>query len=120
VDEEPLTEGDLLAQWREATRAAELAERLAGLATQAAEQSDAQARASEQMVRLAEKTAIAAERAAHTARTAARNAADLADRNRHGRLREANDQLVDARANESEARDLYEQSERSTRERDPA
>ena len=71
VEEERLTAADLLMQWREATRAAELAERLAEVATRAADRSDASALASEQVAGMAEKAAVAAERAARTARSAA-------------------------------------------------
>ena len=71
VEEERLTTADLLMQWRDATRAAELAERLAEVATRAADQSDASALTSEQVAGMAEQAAVAAERAARTARRAA-------------------------------------------------
>ena len=65
-------------QWRDATRAAELAERLAEIATEAADHADRSALASDPIARMAEKAAVAAEHAARTARKAARQAADLA------------------------------------------
>lgn len=111
-----MTTADLLSQWRDATHAAELAERLAALAIQAAEQADANALASDQIARMAEKAAIAAERASVTARKAARHAAELAASNRNGRLRDADDAVVTARANEVEARRRYEDSESESRE----
>lgn len=111
VEEERLTTADLLMQWREATRAAQLAERLAELATRAADQSDASALASEQIARMAEKAAVAAERASQSARKAATRAAALAAENRGMRLREADEAVVNARASELEARLRYEHAD---------
>jgi hypothetical protein len=110
VEEERLTTADLLLQWREATRAAELADRLAELALSAAEQSDSNALASEQIARMAEKAAVAAERAAQSARKAATKASALALENRAQRLRDADEAVVTARASEAEARQRYELS----------
>jgi hypothetical protein len=111
VEEERLTTADLLTQWREATRAAELAERLAELATRAAERSDANAVAYEQIARMAEKAGIAAERASQSARKAATNAAAHAAEDRQLRLRDADEAVVNARASEIEARTRYERAE---------
>ena len=119
MEEERLTTADLLMQWREATRAAELAERLAEVATRAADQSDASALASEQIARMAEKAAVAAERASRSARNAATRAASLATENRSTRLREADEAVVSARASEAEARVRYEQAHRAGREGPP-
>ena len=80
VDDERPSTGELLTQWRDATRAAELAERLAEIASQAADQADRSALASDQIARMAEKAAVAAERAARSARKAARQAADSPSR----------------------------------------
>lgn len=120
VEEERVTTADLLLRWREATRAAELAERLAVVATQAADQTDANALASEQIAGLAEKAAAAAERAATTARKAATRAAALVSEHRHERLRDANAAVTAARASETEARERFEQQERTNGDRPSA
>ena len=113
MDDEQPTTGELLTQWRDATRAAELAERLAEIALQAADQADRSALASDHIARMAEKAAVAAERAARSARQAARQAADLAVENREQRLRVADEELVTARASESHARGRYHEAERA-------
>jgi hypothetical protein len=118
VEEEVPTTAELLEQWREATRAAELAERLADLATQAAEQADRSAVASEQIAKMAEKAANAAERAATTARKAAKQAEQLAEDNRGRRLPDAQSALEDARATEAGARDRYRAAERRRQDGD--
>lgn len=87
MEEERLTTADLLTQWRDATRAAELAERLAEVATRSADESDAKALASEQIARMAEKAGVAAERASRSARKAATTAAALAAEERQLRTR---------------------------------
>ena len=76
VNDELLTTSELLAQWRDSTRAAELAERLAEIASRAADRADRSALASNQIAGMAEKAAFAAERAALSARLGARRAAD--------------------------------------------
>ena len=76
VDDERPSTGELLTQWRDATRAAELAERLARSASEAAGQEDRSGLASDEIVWMAEKAAFAAERAARSARQGARLAAD--------------------------------------------
>jgi hypothetical protein len=113
VDDERPDTGELLAQWRDARRAAELAERLAEIASQAADQADWSALASDQIARMAEKAAVAAERAARSARKAARHAADLAAENREQRLRVADEELESARATEAQTRDRYHDAERT-------
>jgi len=55
VIDEPVTTADLLEAWREATRAADLAERLAKLAAETSERADLSADASEEVAKLAEK-----------------------------------------------------------------
>jgi hypothetical protein len=117
VDDERPSTGELLMQWRDATRAAELAARLAEMATQAADQADRSALASDQIARMAEKAALAAERAARSARKAARLAADLATENREQRLRIADEELVTARASEAQARGLYHEAEQAAGDR---
>jgi hypothetical protein len=117
VYDERLSTSELLMQWRDAKRAAELAERLAELATQAADQADRSALASDQIARMAEKAALAAERAARSARKAAGQAADLATENREQRLRVADDALVTARASEAHARGRYHEAEQAAGDR---
>lgn len=58
-----MSTSDLLEQWREATRAAELADRLVQLAQASAERSDNDALAAEEIAKMAEDTAEHAERA---------------------------------------------------------
>ena len=111
MDDERPTTGELLTQWRDATRAAELAERLADIASEAAGQADRSALASDQIARMAEKAAVAAERAARSARKAARMAADLAVEHREHRVRVADEELVTARASEDHARGRYHEAE---------
>ena len=79
-----MTTTNLLEQWREATRAADLAERLARLALESADLADEEALASEEIATLAEAAAESAARAATTARAAAERAKTLADA-KHGR-----------------------------------
>ena len=55
--EEPMTTGELLEQWREATRAAELADRLAKLAQASVERSDRDAVAAEEIAKIAQRAA---------------------------------------------------------------
>ena len=117
VDDERLSTSELLMQWRDATRAAELAERLAEIAAQAADQSDRGALASDQIARMAEKAAVAAERAARSARKAAGPAAERAVANRAPRLRGAAEARVTARASETEARGRFEDAEQATNRR---
>ena len=114
-DERPTT-ADLLEAWRETTRAAELAERLAQLALDAAEQADADAVAYEQIADMAETASAAALRAAENARTVATEARGRATQTRDVRLRDADQSLVDARADEDSARDKYHDREATVRE----
>ena len=106
------TTAELLAAWQDATRASELAERLATAAAEVADQLDRDAAALDNVVELAEATAAAAERAAESARGAARRAAQLAADNREHRLAEANAAALAARVDQGTARDRYEDSER--------
>jgi hypothetical protein len=76
--DEPVTTSDLLEKWREATRAAELARRLAGVAQQASTKADESVLASKEIAEMAERAARAAEEAAATARNAADRAAATA------------------------------------------
>jgi multidrug efflux pump subunit AcrA (membrane-fusion protein) len=84
VDEVVVSTSDLLDAWREAMRAAELAERLARLAEAAAEDADESAAASEEIARLAERAAVAAANAAQSARNSADRTASIAKERRDG------------------------------------
>jgi hypothetical protein len=117
VEEEVLTTEELLEQWRDATRAAELAERLAQLAAEGAERADQNAAAAEEIARMAERAAKAAERAAVSARKAATRAATFARESRAGRLADADQTLVDTRAEEAAARDRFHDAEQAARDR---
>jgi hypothetical protein len=108
---------ELLDAWRDATRAAELAERLATVALEAAQHADRTALTSEEIVTLADAAASAAERAAVTAREAATRARH--DATAFLRLdTEAADRAAAARAVAAEARDRYEDGERRRGMRD--
>lgn len=76
--EEPASTADLLRAWRDAIRAAELAERLAAEAAETAKHADLQADASAEIATLAERAAAAASRAAERATAAAAETAALA------------------------------------------
>ncbi len=111
VFDEPMTTEDLLAAWRDATRAAELAERLAARAREAAKEADRTALSSEEVARLAEQAAMAAEHAAREARAVADRAALLARDSRGARVPEAEQAASDARVAETEARGRYHDAE---------
>jgi hypothetical protein len=112
VDDIKVTSADLLEAWREATRAAALAERLARLALETAEQADRDVTATEGIATLAERAAEALEAAAKSARAAATDVADRARVNREMGVAEADQTLVQARGTEVEARDAYQRAER--------
>lgn len=117
MEDEVLSTADLLEQWREATRAAELAERLAKMASDSAARADQAAIGAEEIARMAERAAKAAERAAQSARKAADRAARFAKDSRANTLADANRSVVDTKAEESAARDRYHDAERTARER---
>src|SRR5215211_1024311 len=106
---------ELLDAWREASRAADHAERLAKLASDAAEQSAHSAAAADEVAILAEKVAAAAERAAATARLAAERADVVAARNDEHRMLDADDAEA-ALQHEAEARERYHDAEHHARE----
>jgi hypothetical protein len=106
MEEDQKTTGELLNAWRDATRAAELADTLAANAADTSLLADSTADAAEQIAKLAERAAKAAERAAMTARDAAMRAADLARSSRDKNV-SGGDRATAARAAEERARDSY-------------
>jgi hypothetical protein len=115
-----MSTGELLEQWREATRAAELAERLAKLAQQSVERSDKDSLAAQEIARIAERAAKLAERTAKIAREAAERSMAFAKENRSGYLAEAEATLVGTREEEASARARYHDAERAARDRHEA
>jgi hypothetical protein len=95
----------LLEAWQDATRAAELADRLAAVALKAGEGADRSAIGTEDIASLAEAAAEAAERAARSAREAATRARDVAGELGDVDLAPADQGVVDARPVQAEARD---------------
>lgn len=113
-DDRPTT-ASLLEAWREATRAAELADRLAALAVEVADQADSNALASEEIATMAEQASEAAERAAQKARYVATKARELAGSSRQGRLTSASEAATGTRADEVAAQERYHQRENEAR-----
>ena len=104
--EQPKSTAELLEAWRNATRAADLADSLAANALAISDTAEATASAAEEIAILAEEAAVAAERAANSARDAARRAQELARSNRE--LRDAGgDHAKDAHAADDVSRDAY-------------
>jgi hypothetical protein len=117
MDDERVTTAELLTAWRDATRAAELAERLATAATEAAAQADVRALASVELADLAEHAAEAASRAAEKARTAATEAGALARSLRETGIPAAESSVADSRRVETEAATAYhDAAERASRD----
>lgn len=112
-----MSTADLLEQWREATRAAQLAERLAELAKASVERCDRDAVTAREIAKMAERAAKHAERAAHAAREAANRASAFADENRSVRLADADSIATDSRTEEEAARERFHEAERNARER---
>jgi hypothetical protein len=117
VIDEPVTTAELLEKWREATRAAELAKRLAEAALETAERADKSAVASEDIAKMAERAAEAAGDAAAIARRAADEATTFAADIRGTRLRNANEVVDATAAKEDVAKDAYHDAEKEARER---
>ena len=111
-----MTTAESLEQWREASRAAQLAERLAELAKESVERSDSDAVAAQEIAKFAQRAARHAERAAQVARDAAERATAFAAQNRAGRLAESDEDAAVTRADEGAARDAYHQAEQEVRE----
>ena len=87
MDDEIVTTGDLLNAWRDAARAAELAERLTTMAVEASEQAEDDATAAAEVASLTESAAQAAASAAESARVAALRASAFAAQAREHHLR---------------------------------
>jgi hypothetical protein len=117
VEDEELTTGELLEQWRDATRAAELAERLANLAKQSVDRSDRDAAGAQEIAKIAQRAAKHAERTAKIAQEASDRARAFAVENRSGYLAEADAAVASSRDEEATARDRFHAAERSVRER---
>lgn len=116
MDEVVVSTADLLDAWREATRAAELAERLARLAEATAEDADESAAASEEIAQLADRAAAAATNAAQSARNAANRTASIAKERRDG-VSPAQDTERGTRQAETTARNGYHRAEEEARDR---
>ena len=119
VDEEAPTTADLLEAWREATRAAELADRLATLAAGTAELADLNSTSADEVATLAEQAAQAAAAAAERARASADHAREVARQSRDRVLRDAEEEQVGRHASEVEARDAYHRAEADAAARHP-
>jgi methyl-accepting chemotaxis protein len=103
---EPMSTEELLDAWRDATRAAELAERLATAALRAVERADQDAATAQELATLAEDAATSAERAAEAARQAARRAVEAAAEMRDDQA-SADASVTETRLTESDARSRY-------------
>ena len=112
-----MSTADLLEKWREASRAAELAKRLAESALEAAERAERNAMASEEIAQMAERTADAAAQAAQTARRAADAAAGYLTDTSGPRLRSAETMVDATEGNETAARDAYQEAAEEARKR---
>lgn len=113
--DEPATTADLLTAWRDAIRAAELAERLAIAATDAAAQADVRASGSAEIATLADRAAEASTRAAERARTAATEATELAASLRGTGIPAAEANVTDMRRIETAAAAAYHDAEEQAR-----
>lgn len=116
MEEVVISTANLLDAWREAMRAAELAERLARLAEATAEDADESAVASEEIAQLAERAAVAASNAAQSARNAASRTAAVAKLRRDG-VSHAQDTERGTRQAETTAKDDYHRAEEDVADR---
>ncbi|HUH00253.1 MAG TPA: hypothetical protein VMQ83_13920 [Gammaproteobacteria bacterium] len=114
MDPEPATTADLLNAWRDAVRAAELAERLATTAAKAADDADLRALVSTELAELAEQAAAAATRAAARAAAAAADATAVAKALRDDGVADAQRIVEASKANAAEARAAYDGAEAHT------
>ena len=115
-----MSTGELLEQWREATRAAKLAERLAELAKASVERADRDLVAADDIAEVAEGAANHAERAARLAREAAGRARAFANQERGNRMAESDVAVAATQADETDARNRYHDAETEARERHKA
>jgi hypothetical protein len=111
------TTADLLESWRDATRAAELAERLALVATKNAERANLNADEAEEVAVLAEQAAASAAAAGERARRAADQARLNARQSADVDLVEANAQHDGSRTAEVGAKAAYHDAEAAARAR---
>jgi hypothetical protein len=118
MSEDPITTAELLTAWRDATRAAELADRLAQIALEAADRADSIALGSEEIADLAEQAAASATRAAERARAAAVQAREAAREGRQDRLPAAEATVTETHSLEQAARDLFQTAEAETKRLD--
>jgi hypothetical protein len=107
---------ELLAAWRDAVRAADLAARLAEQATEAALEADLRAEDAEEVARLAEGAAEAAMRTADRARGAARAAAEVARGHRERDVPDSEQAADIARREEKLAGGAYHAAEYEVRQ----
>ena len=115
LDDVP-TKDDLLTAWRDATRAAVLARRLAEAAEALAETAEGDSDAAEEVAGLAETTAKAAEAAAAKARSTADRMESVAAAARGKGRQDAAASLTEASDAETSARDRYREAERGAAE----
>ena len=113
-----MTVAEFLEIWRDAIRAAELADRLSAMATDAAALADIEAETAADLAQLAEAAAEAASRAAARARAVATEASQRAGDMRSGRLADAQNKAAEMRQIETDAAAAYHDAERRVRETD--
>jgi len=101
---------ELLDAWRDAVRAADLAERMAAAATETLHEADLRADVSAEIADLAEQAAEAASRAALRARTTALEAAAAAQRLREQKVPDSHAKAATSRQLETEAGALYREA----------
>ena len=115
--DEPPTTDELLTAWRDAIRAAELAERLATMAAETAALADLNASVTEEIAQLAEQAGASATAAAARARVAADDAKSKARKSHDGQLADADDAKRATREFEAAARAAYHDAEAKARRR---
>ena len=114
MDLERMSTGELLDAWRDATRAAELAERLSAAALRAADRADTDASTAHEIAVMAEAAAASAEKAAKAAREAAAKATESA-RALRAEVTGADETVASARGVEAAAGGRYHEAEEEAR-----